>query len=257
MKSHDELFEFLSQDDDVTWQTILYELVRTEQMNPWDINLSLLSQKFIDMVREMKKMDLRVSGKIILAAAILLKFKSKRLVGEDLLNLDRLINQSDEDEDEGLLDELTDEFEGEREALKDAQLIPRTPQARKRKVSIHDLVDALQKAVEVKKRRVMRDIPAVEVKIPEKKMDVSEMIHGVYGRIKRFFSGQNNKKLTFSKLIPSDSKEDKVYTFIPLLHLENDRKIDMKQFRHFGEISIEMLMQKTTKEVDKELGMET
>ena len=52
------------------------------------------------------------------------------------------------------------------------------------------------------------------------------------------------KSLTFSKLIPSDSKEDKVYTFIPLLHLENQRKIDMKQFRHFGEINIEMLMQK-------------
>ncbi|MBW2996243.1 segregation/condensation protein A [Candidatus Woesearchaeota archaeon] len=256
MKSHDELYDFLAKGDDVTWKTILYDLVRSEQMNPWDINISLLAQRFLDTVHEMREMDLRVSGKIILAAAVLLKIKSRRLVGEDMLNLDRLINQSDEDEDEGLLDELQDDFAGEREVLRDAKLIPRTPQARKRKVSIHDLVDALQKAVEVKKRRVMRDIPAVEIKIPEKKVDVSELMHGVYSKIRRFFS-RSNKKLTFSKLIPSDSKEDKVFTFIPLLHLENQRKIDMKQYRHFGEINIEMLMQKTTKEVDKELGMES
>ncbi len=256
MQTQEDLFEMLFEKDEVTWQTMLYELVRSEQMNPWDINLSLLSQKFIDMVREMKKMDFRISGKIVLAAAILLKIKSNRLVGEDLLNLDRLINQSDDEEAEGLLDELTDEFAGEREVLKDAQLIPRTPQARKRKVSIYDLVDALQKAVEVKKRRVMRDIPAVEVKIPEKKIDVSEMIHGVYGKIRGFLSRHGNKKLTFSQLIPSDSKEDKIFTFIPLLHLENQRKIDMKQYRHFGEIQIEMLLQKTSKEVDKELNIE-
>ncbi|MBR9692089.1 segregation/condensation protein A [Candidatus Woesearchaeota archaeon] len=254
MKTQDELFEFLFQEDEVTWQTILYDLIRSEQMNPWDINISLLSQKFLDMVRQMRGMDFRISGKIILAAAILLKIKSRRLVGEDMLNLDRLINQSDE-EDEGLLDELTDDFAGEREVLKGAKLIPRTPQARKRKVSIYDLVDALQKAIEVKKRRVMRDIPSVEIKIPEKKVDVSELMHGVYGKIKGFFAKQNNKKLTFSQLIPSESKKDKIFTFIPLLHLENQRKIDMKQYRHFGEISIEMLMQKTSKEVDKELSI--
>jgi chromatin segregation and condensation protein Rec8/ScpA/Scc1 (kleisin family) len=102
----------------------------------------------------------------------------------------------------------------------------------------------------------MRDVPSVEVKIPEKKIDVTELMHGIFGKIRSFFS-KNNKKLTFSQLIPSNSKRDKVYTFIPLLHLENQRKIDMKQYRHFGEISIEMLMQKTSKEVNKELGIES
>jgi len=256
MQSQDDLFSMLFDKDEITWQTMLYELVRSEQMNPWDINISLLAQRFLEMVHQMKQMDFRVPGKIILAAAILLKIKTNRLLGEDLYNLDRLINQSDE-EDEGLLDELVDEFAGEREVLKDAKLIPRTPQPRKRKVSIYDLVDALQKAVEVKKRRVMRDIPSIEVKIPEKKVDISEMIHGVYGKIRNFFSRQDNKKLTFSQLIPSGSKEDKVFTFIPLLHLENQRKIDLVQYRHFGEIEIEMLMQKTSKQVDKEIGIES
>ena len=34
------------------------------------------------------------------------------------------------------------------------------------------------------------------------------------------------------------TKEDKVFTFIPLLHLTNQRKIDLNQENHFGEIEI-------------------
>jgi segregation and condensation protein A len=257
MQTQEELFQFLFEQDEVTWQTMLYELVKSEQMNPWDINVSLLAQKFLDTVRTMKKMDLRISGKIILAAAILLKIKTKRLVEEDIFYLDKLFAQQDEDEEEGLLDELTDEFEQEREVLKNVDLIPRTPQPRKRKVSIYDLVDALQKAIEVKKRRVMRDIPSVEVKAPEKKVDISAVIKNIYGKVKDYFAKTEDKKLTFTKLIPSDSREDKVYTFIPLLHLTNQRKIDMHQFQHFGEIEIELLRRMQEKEINKELATES
>ena len=45
-------------------------------------------------------------------------------------------------------------------------------------------------------------------------------------------------KLTFTKLLNSDSKEDKIYTFIPLLHLETDKKVNLDQKQHFGEIEI-------------------
>jgi segregation and condensation protein A len=253
MGSQEDLFALLFDKDEVTWQTMLYELVRSEQMDPWDINISLLAQRFLDMVHQFKQMDFRLPGKIILAAAILLRIKSNRLLEEDLSNLDRLIDPPEEDE--SLLGNLTDDrFAGEREALKRVSLIPRTPQPRKRKVSIYDLVDALQRAMEVKKRRVMRDIPSIEVEIPKKKIDINAMIHSMHGRIKSFFS-KNDSKLTFSKLIPSDSKHDKVYTFIPLLHLENQRKIDLIQYRHFGEIEIEMLKQSVSKEVDKEIGI--
>lgn len=256
MQTQDELFGLLFDKDEVTWQTMLYELVRTEQMDPWDINITLLAQRFLDMLKKLKEMDFRISGKIVLAAAILLKIKSNRLLGEDLSNLDRLFAQSDEEE-EGLLDELVDEFEQEREVLKDVQLIPRTPQPRKRKVSIYDLVTALQKAIEVKKRRVMRDIPSIEVKVPEKKVDISTVIKDIYGKIRLYFFKHNKEKLTFAKLIPSDSKEDKVFTFIPLLHLTNQRKIDLLQYQHFGEIEIQLLKKLQAKEINKELSMES
>jgi len=50
--------------------------------------------------------------------------------------------------------------------------------------------------------------------------------------------------LTFTKLVPSEKKEDKIYTFIPLLHLDNQEKVNLMQKEHFGEIEIEMLENK-------------
>lgn len=251
MESQEELFQFLFDKDEVTWQTMIYDLVRTEKMDPWDINVGLLAQKFLDMVRQLKKMDFRISGKIILAAAILLKIKSNRLVDEDILNLDRMFDMQNGEMQEGLLNEIIDDFKQERELLKNVELIPRTPQPRKRKVSIYDLVEALQKAIEVKKRRVMKDLPPLEIKMPEKKVDITKLIFNVYGKIKGFFLN-NEQKLTFTKLIPSESKEDKVYTFIPLLHLANERKIDLFQEVNFGEIEIQLLKKMAEEEKKEE-----
>tara|TARA_B100000315_G_scaffold259880_1_gene317826 strand:+ start:1352 stop:1498 length:147 start_codon:yes stop_codon:yes gene_type:complete len=33
-------------EDEVTWQTILYNLVKKEGMDPWDVNVSQLAQNF-------------------------------------------------------------------------------------------------------------------------------------------------------------------------------------------------------------------
>ena len=244
----DRLFELLFDKDEITWQSILFELVRTEQMDPWDIDVSLLTQKYMDMIKKLKEMDFRVSGKILLAAAILLRMKSNRLVGEDLDQLDRLFSGEEEEE----LD-----FEEFPNAVKmtpqeKSDLIPRTPQPRKRKVSVYDLVNALERALETKRRRVLQSIPPT-MSIPAKRRDITEIIKEVYGRIKGFFYKNRANTLTFSKLIPSESKEDKVYTFIPLLHLTNQRKIDLFQEQHFGEIEIVL---KTEGDIKKELGEE-
>lgn len=225
----EKVFELLFDKDEITWQSILYDLVRTEQMDPWDIDISLLTQKYLKMLKKLKEMDFRLSGKILLAAAILLKIKSNKLIG-DVDKLQELMTSTGEEE---FFEDLTEE---ELQEIEEAKLIPRTPQPRKRKVSIYDLVGALQQALEVKKRRVLRSIPTAEIEIPEKKKDITLVIKEIYEKIKSFFSA--GKRLTFNQLIPSDSKEDKVYTFIPLLHLTHQEKVDLKQEEHFGEIEI-------------------
>ena len=75
----DRLFEMLMQRDEITWQTIIYDLIRTEQMDPWDIDISLLTQKYIETVNKLQEMNFFISGKVLLASAILLRIKSYKL----------------------------------------------------------------------------------------------------------------------------------------------------------------------------------
>jgi len=241
MDSHERIFQILYKEDEVTWQSLLYELVKKEGMNPWDINISLLTKKYIDTIKKLKELDFRISGKVLLAAAILLKMKSNRLLNEDISEFDRLITEEEELVEELDLEEQQQYKPGERPIL-----IPRTPQPRKRKVSIFDLVNALEKALEVKQRRVLNSIPPMDVKIPERKRDITEVIREVYSRIKSFFMINSQKKLTFTQLVPSQKKEDKIFTFIPLLHLTNQRKVNLEQKEHFGEIEIMLNTQKET-----------
>ena len=127
----DQVYDLILKEDDISWKTILFDLVKTEQMNPWDINISQMTKKYIETIKKLKELDFRLSGKMLLAAAILLKVKSNKLVGEDIEYLDRLIAQEDEEE-------LTFEEDLQPRSEEDIpkNLIPRTPQPRKRKVSI-------------------------------------------------------------------------------------------------------------------------
>ena len=45
--SSDIIYDILMQKDELTWQTLIQDLVKSEQMNPWDIDLSLFSQKYL------------------------------------------------------------------------------------------------------------------------------------------------------------------------------------------------------------------
>ena len=242
-QTQNKVFDLLFEKDEITWQDIIYDLIKTEQMDPWDVDVSLLAEKFIALLKEMQKMDFRLSGKIILAAALFLKIKSDKLLKEDIAMLNNLINPSDNQEDLlGLLDGMPDEFAipGEKPTL-----TYRTPQPRKRKVSVYDLVNALEKALESdSKRNVKRVLSAkhVSIRIPTKNRDVTLVMNDVYKKIEKKM--KNLKVITFSELIESDSKEDKLYIFVPLIYLDTQRKIDLEQKEHFGEISIYLVDKK-------------
>ena len=230
-----KIFDLLLEQEEVSWKTIIYDLVKTEEMDPWDINITLLTKKYIEVIKAMKEHDFRISGKILLAAAILLKLKSTHLIDYDISKLDQLINSTDEEIiEEELLEGLSGRLDRDKNKY---QLIHKNPQARNRKVSIQDLVDALQKAIESKKRLLARTKP-VKFNLPKRNIDILEVIRDVYNKI-TYYSKKDNEKITFTKLLPPRAgKQEKVHTFIPLLHLENQEKVEMEQQQHFEEIYI-------------------
>ena len=243
-----QIYSLIFNEDEISWQTLLMELVRTEGLDPWDLDVSKLANSYIKTVKKLKQANLNVSGKVILASAMLLKVKSKKLVGEELDKLDQLFKQTEEQaeyledlEDVNLLEPMLNREKEEN------PLYPKTPQPRKRKVSVFDLVEAMEKAMDVRKRRVTSRMPYARKKIEiPSSVDVSEVIVKVYKDILKFFK-KGKGKVTINQLLPAQDKESKVFTFVPLLHLSNERRINLNQKEHFGEIEIELLKRRNIK----------
>ena len=233
----DRIFEMLLNEDEITWQTILYDLVKTEEMNPWDIDISLLARKYLETVKKLQDMNFAISGKVILASAILLKIKSQKLVEEDIVRFESIINPPEEEFIPEGLDQESMEALGENKIV----VIPKMPQPRRRKVSLQDLISALQKALRVDQRRMIRREYALNIPIvipPERKVNINNIIDQIYNRITSIF--KTEKKLTFDRFVSSNRREDKIAAFVPLLHLDHQRKIDLLQEEHFGDIEIKM-----------------
>src|SRR3989344_4528799 len=218
---HQEIYNMLIQRDEITWQSILMDLIKSEQMSPWDIDVSQLAKMYLKKVKEMKEANLHISGKIILASAMLLRIKSNKLANEEVYNFDSMLFKEDDtyEELEDLFDSAPDPSKGSFRP----QLTIKTPMPRKRRTI----------------RNQLNQI--VNVKIPEKKVDISQLIKDVYDKIVTLF--QTKEKLKFSALVNSEKKEDKIMTFIPVLHLANQEKITINQEQEFGEIDIEMYRQ--------------
>ena len=234
----EKIVELLMNQDELGWKKIIYELVESEQMDPWDINVSLLAQKFIQVIRQMQDHEFKIPGKIVLAAAILLKIKATHLIDNDISNLDKLLNQTEEMAEDELFEEIGQQLKGKGQ-LTLPQLIPRNPQPRNRKVSVEDLVEALQHAMATKKRILAQQRPTPFPYTPKTKIDILDVIRDVYHKITYYSNKDKTAKITYTRLLPPKAgKQDKVYTFMPLLHLENEQKIEMEQQKHFDEIVI-------------------
>ena len=233
----DQILDMLLKKDEITWKDLITNLVKSEQMDPWDVDISILSKKYVDIVKQLKEVNFFVSGKVVLAASLLLKIKMNNLLNYSFANFDNLLFASDEEEEE-----YTSNYNYGQSEL-NVKLTIKTPQTRKRKVSLQDLMSALEKAMEVDERRAIRKkrferIPD-EVKIPERKVNLGDKIKAIHTRITEWFQ-KNQSDMTFNHLLEDGSKTDKVYTFMPLLHLETQEKIKMNQPVHFENIYIRL-----------------
>ncbi|MBS3155926.1 segregation/condensation protein A [Candidatus Woesearchaeota archaeon] len=234
----DDLYNLIVNKDEITWQSLLMDLIKSEEMDPWDIDVSLLARKYLDSIKEMQKFNFFVSGKMILASALLLRIKSDKFMDEDIAHFDNLMYPPEE-LDPMEMEAYLDAPAPQREKVK---LTIKTPQARKRRVTLSDLMGALQKALEVNQRKVSKKeySLSIDMEIPVKEIDITALIKDVYSRVVGHFETNEKGELTFSMLVKSDRKEDKILTILPLLHLDNDGKVELNQVEHFGDIYIKL-----------------
>jgi segregation and condensation protein A len=212
-----------------TWESLIRDIVTSEGMDPWNIDVAKLADMYLRAIKEFKQMDIKVSGKFILAAAILLKMKSDYL-------FPRAAGEIPVEEQTLPVMEMFD-FEIE----------PRLPVPKQRKITIEELVNSLRSALVVKERRTIRHQERdIDIKVEIKKFDLAEKIKSLYGKITGFFKKLKVTEILFSSLIPSKNRWDMIWTFIPLIHLADKGIVGLRQEELFGEIYVSKREQEST-----------
>lgn len=226
--------------EQLSWQSIILDLISSEQLDPWDIDLVLLTNKYLDRIRGLEEANLFVSSKVLFAAALLLRIKSEILLNEYLPSLDEILFGRKEQK----------RYEQERIELEEEipELVQRTPLPRYRKVGLQELLSALGKAITTENRRIKKVVAVKQqeietaISIPKARINLRDKIHEVYLRVKDFFAGGREVPVPFSELLNGEAeiKEEKVNNFVPLLHLDNQHKVFLEQEKHLEEIYVWM-----------------
>jgi segregation and condensation protein A len=228
---HDLLFS-----REIGWQEIIYDLINTEQLNPWDINITTLTEKYLEKIEKLEEENYFVSSKVLLAAALLLRIKSEILLNQYIKSIDEILF--------GKKEEVKRKFERIELDEEIPELIPRSPLPRLKKVTLKELVDSLNKAIITEGRRIKKEIVnkdavrEISISLPKKRYVINDKIKDLYKKlIEHFQENKEEKKISFKK-IANENKDEKIISFHSLLHLEHQEKIWLEQDEHFGDIYI-------------------
>lgn len=228
---HDLLFS-----REIGWQEIIYDLINTEQLDPWDVNISILTNKYLEKIQVLEEADFFVSSKVLLAASLLLRIKSEILLSKYMRSIDEILFGKKEEKKYGLERiELDEEI---------PELIPRSPMPRFKRVTLQELMESLGKAITTENRRIGKEVikssalREAGISLPKRSFSIKDKIREIYGRLFSHLKDEEKmKKISFTELA-GESKEEKIISFSPLLHLENQKRIWLEQEAHFDEIYI-------------------
>jgi len=217
------------------WQEIIYDLINTEQLDPWDIDITILTNKYLEKISNLEETDFFVSSKVLLAASLLLKIKSEILLNRYLKSIDDILFGKKEP----IIRKPFERIDLEEEV---PELIPRSPIPRYKKVTLKELIESLNKAIITENRRIKKvildnnAIRETAISLPKRTISIKDKIKNIFNKIGSLL-GEENKKVSFTELA-GEEKDKKVTSFYPLLQLENQKKIWMEQEGHFEEIYI-------------------
>ena len=210
-----------------TWKEMLISLVNTEKIDPWNIDVVEIAEKYIERLKKIQLTDLRMPANLILAAAILLKFKSDALKFEE--------------EEQVVVQEVYVDENMPPAEIPMLELRTRIPP--KRKITLDELLQAMEKVFEEQKQREEKAVqtklvqPILLVQLPE--FNLEERMGEIFERVKKMADSEG--LVLFSTLLKDDSAEEKIYTLLPLLFLNQHKKVSLRQDKIFGDIFVRLL----------------
>jgi segregation and condensation protein A len=205
---------------------ILVNMAKNGEIDPWNIDIVEVTDKFLRQLEALEKMDLRISGRTLLYASILLRMKSNALV--------------DVEEPQEIIDDDYEQFE-----ISDYP-VPALPLRRtsRRPVTLEELLSELKKAELIEKRRLERFKNIKDERRATLKEVLSiahdEDIESRVGKMRNLLDGlfENQQNIKFSDLVLTLDRSGKVMAYLAILFLATKKEIWLDQEELFGELFI-------------------
>ena len=229
---------------------LLLHLIEKNDVDIYDIPISTITAQYMDYIESMKEFDMELASDFLVMGATLVSIKSRMMLpgmqaalggnGEDVtdpreelvISLMRYKRCRVFAQD---LKERRDKFDGARfRYASTAKQLGISLKPAEQSFSIEEFNDAVALINERNDQR-FTDISAKITHILQRdKRSVKERIKSIW----RSITGKG--KILFSSLFGKKAeKMDKVVSFLAVLELVRDNKINVEQERNFGEISIE------------------
>jgi len=226
-----------------TWKDILLDLISSNRLDPWNIDILELADAFISKVREMEDMDFVIQANVILAASILLKYKSNYL---------SILRQSDLQE---FIPEDIPSDEASVEELPQLTLSARIPP--KRQITIEELIGEMERIIQyddVDRVHIPRGaiIDTIDLELGEH--DIEKDMDSVLSRV-REHTDVDGWSL-FSKVNGDCTFKDMIYNLLCILHLVQAGTLDIRQDQMFGEIFIYLIEKEKKDSIEKNIKEE-
>ncbi|MCL4399597.1 segregation/condensation protein A [Candidatus Parvarchaeota archaeon] len=204
-------------DDELGWEHLITAIIREEGMDPMDIDIIKITDKFASLIIRLNSIDFRFGGKFVYTAAILLKLKSDRIM-DDLLERKKKV------------DAISAGSRYIRAIPVDINITARIPLIRNRKITLSELINTIKEAIRYTNKH------PVKFNLKLKEIKIEQRITMILQRLADMFRMQ--EKISFSQLLSEKTRKEMIYTFLPLLFLSNMDKIELEQEEPFSEIYV-------------------
>ncbi len=236
--------------DQVDGIEILVGMAKSGKIDPWNVDIVDVTDKYLAHLFQMKAQNLRLTGRTLLFAAILLRLKSNVLEGIDANQIEGIEEEHPEDF-EFNDDPWDDEEINTNNVISLDEVLQRRTSIRlnrSRMVNLKDLIKQLQFYEELDRKqslknaheRAKRRVRSYARLTPD---DIVNLAHDEYieksvevlhENLKRIFETQEKVELTTLTLLGLD----KISAYIALLFLtaEPDSDVDLYQEEFYGEL---------------------
>ena len=227
---------------------ILVQMAKSGKIDPWNIDIIDITDKYLSHLFEMKAQNLRATGKTLLFASVLLRLKSNVLEGNDIFD----IEEENQDDYEISDDEIIDNYElPTNNVISFNEVLQRRTSVkvnRNRTVTLKDLIrqlefyemlekkQSLKQAHERAKRRVRSyaNLTADDIVNLAHEEFIENSVKSIQSKLEKIFNKE--EKVELHELVSIGMS--KISAYIALLFLTAEGKCDLEQDEFYSDLYV-------------------